>query len=89
MLVSSSISSIMVMIRSLAEAINSAGHRGPDWNLKGATEDLQAAYRQCPLFVLHLALAMRCSPAPTSSKRWRSLAMAIRDKLLLVRTLIR
>ena len=49
----SNIASIMLLIVRYESILRKAGLLGPEWSLVGATEDLNAAYRQRPLPILY------------------------------------
>ena len=61
----SNIASIMLLIVRYESILRKAGLLGPEWSLVGATEDLKAAYRQCPLSdsMLSLCLVMFYNPS--------------------------
>ena len=53
-----SLSTLLLMVRSLFLAIPSSFRHSPDWKVMGASEDLQAAYRQCPLLSSQVCIAI-------------------------------
>ena len=61
----SNIASIMLLIVRYESILRKTGLLGPEWSLVGATEDLKAAYRQCPLSdsMLSLCLVMFYNPS--------------------------
>jgi len=50
-----SVSQIMLIIRTMYAAVKDCGE---EWSLRGGTEDLKAAYRQCPLLSAHVQFAI-------------------------------
>jgi len=64
----SSIATIMLMIRCMETALKATGLLGPQWTLMGASEDLKAAYRQCPLSAACVALTIILLWNPFESK---------------------
>ena len=61
----SNIASIMLLIVRYESVLRERGLLGPQWSLVGATEDLKAAYRQCPLSdsMISLCLVMFYNPS--------------------------
>ena len=52
------VSMIMLMVKALDAAIPSHGINYPAWEILGGTEDMQAAYRQCPLLSSQVCVAI-------------------------------
>ena len=52
-----SVSHILLMTRAMHAALGPM-QEDPEWDLRGATEDLKAAYRQCPLLSSQVAVAI-------------------------------
>jgi len=52
-----SVSHILLMTRAMHAALGPM-QEDPEWELRGATEDLKAAYRQCPLLSSQVAVAI-------------------------------
>jgi len=60
----STVASIMLLIRSLCRALEEASINDENWTPMGSTQDLKAAYRQCPLSnaMLSLSITMVWNP---------------------------
>ena len=67
------VSMIMLMVRALDAAIPDHRRNDPLWKILGGTEDMQAAYRQCPLLSSQVCVAITAVFHPNVGVRYHEM----------------